>query len=123
MKIIYNSFIPFEGYSYINLFGILFAKNKYKNIPISKKTLNHESIHTKQIQEMGYIFFYIWYFVEWIIKCIFSLFKKSPRGVQNWPYKSISFEQEAYYNENDFDYLINRKHYCWLKNLFKMYKV
>ena len=29
-------------------------------------------------------------------------------------YKNISFEREAYQNQNDLDYLSNRKHYSWL---------
>ena len=49
MKVIQNKFIPFPGYSYINLFGLLFTRNKNK---ISEKTYNHEKIHLKQMQEM-----------------------------------------------------------------------
>ena len=30
-------------------------------------------------------------------------------------YKNISFEREAYQNQNDLDYLSNRKHYSWIK--------
>ena len=43
MKIVYNEFIPFKGFSAINLFGILFAR---KGVKISKKIINHELIHT-----------------------------------------------------------------------------
>lgn len=46
MKVIQNKFIPFPGYSYINLFGLLFTRDKNK---ISKKTYNHEKIHLKQM--------------------------------------------------------------------------
>lgn len=37
-------------------------------------------------------------------------------------YRDISFEQEAYYHEEDMKYLKNRKHYAWIKYLFKTYK-
>ena len=47
---------------------------------------------------------------------------KNPRGVKNWAYKSISFEQEAFYNSKDYTYLDNRKHYNWFNFIFKMYK-
>lgn len=46
MKIVQNKLIPFSGYSYINLFGIIFTRNKKD---ISKKSYNHEKIHLKQM--------------------------------------------------------------------------
>lgn len=102
MKIIRNNIIPFKGFTAINLFGVLFVRG---NANIDAKTINHEEIHTAQIKEMLYIFFYIWYFIEWIIR----LFCKGNA------YRNISFEQEAYSNESDISYLINRKKYSWLK--------
>lgn len=105
MKIIYNTIIPFKGFSAMNLFGIMFARKEYKG-RISEKTINHESIHTAQMRELGYIFFYIIYFFEWIVR----LFTNPGNA-----YRSISFEQEAYANENDYEYLNNRKHYTWFK--------
>jgi hypothetical protein len=122
MKIFYNSIIPFKGFLAINLFGILFVRNEYKNNGLTHSTINHESIHTEQIKELGYVFFYILYFIEWLIKIPFSWFMKNPRGVKNWAYKSISFEQEAFYNSKDYTYLYNRKHYNWFNFIFKMYE-
>ena len=104
MKIIENKIIPFPGYKAINLFGILFVREGAK---ISEQDLNHESIHTVQMKEMLYIFFYIWYIVEWVIR----LFKKGNA------YRNISFEQEAYNNEDNLEYLNNRKYYEWFKYL------
>ena len=77
MKIIYNNLIPFKGFIAINLFGVLFVRNEYKNRFESEgfsttTTLNHESIHTEQIKELGYIFFYIWYFIEWLLRLPFG---------------------------------------------------
>ena len=48
MKIVYNNFIPFKGFSAINLFGVLFAR---KGVKISKKIINPELIHTAQMKE------------------------------------------------------------------------
>jgi hypothetical protein len=59
--------------------------------------------------------FYIWYILEWLLKVPFALFGYKP-------YKSISFEQEAYQNQRNFDYRTTRKKFCWLKNLFKLIK-
>ena len=104
MKVIYNNIIPFPGFKAINLFGILFART---GSIIDKETINHESIHTAQMKEMLYIFFYIWYILEWLIR----LFMKGNA------YRNISFEQEAYINERNYSYLNNRKHYSWFKYL------
>ena len=105
MKIIRNKYIPFQGYKAINLFGVLFVKN---NAKISDKDLMHESIHSEQIKELLYIPFYIWYFIEWIIKLfIYRDFKKA--------YRNISFEKEAYLNQYNYDYLKNRKRYAWIR--------
>lgn len=104
MKVIYNNIIPFPGFKAINLFGILFARTGSN---IDEETVNHESIHTAQMKEMLYIFFYIWYVLEWLIR----LFMKGNA------YRNISFEREAYTNERNYNYLNNRKHYSWFKYL------
>ena len=72
--------------------------------------INHESIHTKQMKEMLYIPFYLWYGVEWLVK-LFKYGKDS--------YYNISFEREAYANQYDLKYLSNRKPYSWWKYLIK----
>ena len=106
MKIIKNNILPPKGFLAINLFGLLFCRNKSK---ITKEIINHESIHTAQMKEMWYIPFYAWYVVEWLIR----LFGKGNA------YRNISFEREAYSNQNNLDYLKTRKHYGWIKRLFK----
>ena len=111
MKIIYNNLIPFKGFIAINLFGVLFVRNEYKKRFESggfTTTLNHESIHTEQIKELGYIFFYIWYFIEWLLRLPFGN-----------AYYNISFEREAYTNEKNIKYLQARKHYSFLKYIIK----
>lgn len=101
MRIIRNNIIPFPGYKAMNLFGVLFVRG---NTRIDDITLNHEKIHTAQIKEMLYVFFYIWYAIEWLIRL--------PKGNA---YRSISFEREAYENDSDINYLKNRKRYAFLK--------
>ena len=62
MKVIINKLIPFPGFAAINLFGIMFVRDgAYRNNEVPAKTFRHESIHTAQMKEMGYIFFYVWY--------------------------------------------------------------
>jgi len=79
-----------------------------KNIK-SILVINHEKIHWQQQLEMFILPFYIWYLIEWLIKLLF--FKDA--------YRNISFEREAYYNEYDLNYLKSRKHYAWVKFIFK----
>ena len=90
----------------MNLFGVLFVRG---NARIDDITLNHEKIHTAQIKELLYVFFYVWYVIEWLIR----LFMKGNA------YRNISFEREAYNNENDLDYLHDRKRFSWTSYLFK----
>ena len=106
MEIKYSKIIPFKGFYAINLFGTLFIREEYKEQPISETTLNHESIHIAQMKEMWYVFFYIWYFIEWLL-LLFSVGK--------YAYYRISFEREAYDNEDNLKYLETRKPFSWFK--------
>ena len=104
MIIIKNNLIPFGDYNTINLFGILFTKED----SLSDKTINHELIHTAQMKEMGFIFFYLWYCIEYVL---IRLFHKK----QGDAYYDISFEEEAHNNDDNLEYLKTRKHYSWFK--------
>jgi hypothetical protein len=106
MKVIYNNFLPLKGFTAINLFGVLFARREYN--PVSERTIRHEAIHTAQMKELGYLPFYILYFAEWIVR----LFVNGKAA-----YRNISFEQEAYGNDRNGQYLKNRKNYAWLNFL------
>ena len=103
MKIIINNILPPKGFKCINLFGILFCRRQLNKIDI-----NHEIIHTKQMQELLYIFFYLWYVIEYLVKLI--IYRNTKLA-----YRNISFEREAYQNQYNLDYLNNRKHYSWFK--------
>ena len=126
MKVIYNKLIPFPGYFAINLFGYLFIRDEYKDRTVSQQTFNHEQIHTEQaldfvfgcekLRILGYIIFYIVYFIEWLFKLLFSAFTLGKVKA----YCSVSFEQEAYNNQSNFDYIATRKRFAWLKNIFKL---
>jgi hypothetical protein len=88
-------------------FGIYLSNVKIDQIdsePSSVKyTLNHEKIHWKQQLEMLVIPFYFLYCLEFFIK----------------GYRGISFEREAYNNEKNLGYLNNRRHYSWVKYIFR----
>ena len=116
MKIIRNKHIPFQGFKAMNLFGILFVRG---NAIINERTIEHESVHSKQLLEVALIFspllflslwyilllpcmFYIWYVVEFLIRLIFT---------RDWDkaYKAISFEREAYSGRE--------KRFGWIKRI------
>jgi hypothetical protein len=108
MKIIRNNIIPFKGYKAINLFGVLFVR---KNAVIDEITINHEKIHTAQMKELLYIFFYLFYIIDWLIGLIaYASFSMA--------YREICFEKEAYANEKDLSYLQRRKIFAFIKYLY-----
>lgn len=105
MIIIHNSILPFLGYDAINLVGVLFCR---KGITVDANLIQHERIHTAQMRELLYVGFYLWYFIEWLIRL----------PMKGRAYLNISFELEAYKHMNDVDYLMKRKRYAWI-NLYK----
>lgn len=128
MIIIRNKFIPFPGFKALNFMGILFVRGSAK---ITDRTLNHERIHSRQIIEVialslfpltiylhfggkwfiGALFslfsYYIWYVIEWVIHLMMGKGKHEA-------YRSISFENEAYSNDADLNYLKKRKLFNFL---------
>ena len=127
MIVIKNRFIPFEGYETINLFGILFTRGD-----IDYVEYNHEAIHTEQIIEcmmlaafiilaiclifklsllwllLAIPMYYIQYGLEYL--CI-RLFHKKQKDA----YHDVSFEEEAYANDFDLDYIKHRVPFNWIK--------
>lgn len=75
---------------------------------MSEKDFNHEAIHTAQMKEMLYVFFYIWYFVEWLLE----LFTYGSTA-----YHTNTFEREAFDNDDNLTYLDTRPRFAWWKYL------
>lgn len=128
MKIIRVKKLPF-GVNAIYLFGILLV---CKSVVITDDLINHERIHAKQYSEITFtslalsIFFiafasanvftsilisiliyYILYCAEYAVRYLFL--KDRDKA-----YRSISFEREAYQNDQDFDYIDERFPFSWL---------
>ncbi len=70
--------------------------------------LNHEKIHLRQQLELLVIPFYIWYFTEYLIRLVY--YRNRYKA-----YRTICFEQEAYDNDQNLEYLRNRKMYAFFK--------
>ena len=110
MKIIENKWIPFKGWSAVNLFGVLFVR---KGVKVTEEMLRHEEIHTLQMKETAYVGFYLWYAIEGFLKC----FAHGKKG-----YYRISFEQEAYMYDHykTETYRAIRQPFTWLEFVNKV---
>ncbi|MBQ0111961.1 MAG: hypothetical protein KBT03_02415 [Bacteroidales bacterium] len=107
MKVIENKILPPKGFVAINLFTIILTRDKRE---LTKELLLHERIHSRQMLEMLFLFVYLWYVVEFAFRLI---------QYRNWQkaYRNISFEREAYKNQNNSSYLKERKLFAWVKYL------
>lgn len=113
-----------------------FVFTKLKEEQVSQNVRNHECTHVRQWTEMSLLVglllliavlswdvsawwflavpfvYYLWYGVEYLVRlCIMGDGKKA--------YKAISFEQEAYANEQDVNYNENAGYFSWVKYLGK----
>lgn len=103
MKVIHISSLPLMRNFYaINLFGIVLARGR-----LTEKEKRHEYIHTLQQREMLFVFFFIWYVAEWLVRL--AIYRNFYRA-----YRNISFEREAYLHQDDEDYPKKRKHFAFL---------
>jgi hypothetical protein len=116
MKVLYIHFPKKFTFTAINLFGCVFIGKQYekdlKNRPFRyEKLIRHESIHSAQGKELLWVFFYLFYVLEWLVRLIQYRKAKTPDGKKdrNAAYRNISFEREAYSNEWNNRYLKNRK--------------
>lgn len=105
-----NPLFPVKGYQYMNICGILFTRNESAIDRMTDSTVRHEVTHTKQIIEMGIIFYYLWYVIEWLIRLLIM-------ADSHKAYKAISFEVESRMAAIDSNY--NRKvfQYRWINYL------
>jgi len=130
------SLFPIAGIT-LAPFGIYIREKYLTNV----RTVNHEKIHWAQQMEMivagaiiaaitagilllfgvfswwlllllafPFLFFYLWYVIEWFIR----IFTNGSEA-----YKSLSFEREAYTNDDNLGYLEIRKHFAQLKYIKK----
>lgn len=131
MKIIKNNFIPFKGFSRINLLGFVFLRNDVPEGTITD--LRHEALHTVQQYEiimvsavvsllfcnifgswwylagvlvMPFIVYLLGFIVEMILPPYYNA--TSLRQLFKEAYYDNCFEREVYANENNPDYWITR---------------
>lgn len=105
MYIVKNDIIPFPGYKAVTIWPFIFCRKELDNVD-----LNHENIHGKQQLELLIIPFFLIYVIEWLIRLFFSKDRFTHQA-----YRNISFEREAYTNQEDMNYIEwRRKPYAWI---------
>jgi hypothetical protein len=104
MIVIFKYIIP-NKYCGLSIYPFIFLK--HLNLKTDKILINHEKIHLKQQIELLWVFFFIWYAVEYFIRLLQC--KNHEKA-----YKKISFEKEAYTNQSNLDYLKTRKIFSFL---------
>lgn len=100
MIIICQSLLKNMKISGITLFPFIFLQKPEDRY--NKILINHEKIHIRQQLELLIIFFYLLYVGEFLFW--YFILKDG-----NKAYRRISFEREAYDNDQDLDYLNNRR--------------
>lgn len=108
MFVIVTKYLFPNGFSGMAIFPFIFLKEK-KDISNSVM-IRHEKIHIKQQLELLIIPFFIWYFLEFLFRCL--EYKDIHKA-----YKNISFEREAYANELEADFLNKRHLWNFIKYL------
>lgn len=136
MRIVFTKHFPFGKFRALSFCGRMWLKDpngaykqgiKYNPVRFFS-LVQHERTHWEQQKEMGIIFFFIWYVIEWFFK-LFS---------EGKAYKRLSFEREARFNQSFTDdysvhcndkyaifrplekrgSLIHRKWFNWCKFIF-----
>lgn len=133
MIIIRNRFIPLRGFLAITLWPFIFVRREAWT-RFTAAVRRHERIHCRQQVELllvgavlsvvlalggsGWwsllalpLFFWL-YALEWLVGLL------TLRDLDR-AYRAISFEQEAYDNELDPDYLSRRRPFAWLQYIRK----
>tara|TARA_R110000868_G_scaffold189777_2_gene433339 strand:- start:3330 stop:3665 length:336 start_codon:yes stop_codon:yes gene_type:complete len=109
MFLIITKYLIPKGFRGLTAFPFIFVK--YHLDKENLVFINHEKIHLRQQKELLILPFFVWYFLEYLVRLI--QFKN-----RNLAYRNISFEREAYCNESDLNYLKNRSFFEFTKYLF-----
>ena len=102
--------LPFlKRYNIVSMTAWPFLFIRAEKVLDDKVTMNHELIHAAQQKEMLLAGFYLAYYTEY--------FTKAAKYGWDKAYYEISFEKECYQNENNLNYLKERKPFAWRKLL------
>lgn len=111
IRVIHTKYLP-KRINGLTLFPFIFINSNnvgYMNQSYYDRLINHELIHIKQQIELLVLPFYLWYLLEWFFNLFIFNFNAE------YAYRYISFEIEAYKNDNDLNYLNKRKMFGFLR--------
>ena len=109
MILVIRQFFPKD---YVGLCLWPFIIVREKRLLSDRVLINHERIHLQQQWELGIVLFYVWYLIEWLWKCLLY-------GNSYIAYQNVSFEREAYANEENLLYPEQRKRFSFLHYSFR----
>ena len=106
--------LVFKHLFYKNYVGLSiwpFIILKHNALKEDSVLINHEKIHLRQQMELLILPFYVLYLTEWLVRTVlyFDGYKA---------YQYISFEREAYFNEDNFNYRKQRRPFSFIKYLW-----
>ena len=106
--ILFSKYLIPKNYTGLAIYPFIFLKNK--SLSDNWVLINHERIHLKQQLELLWVFFFLWYILEFLFRFV---------QLRNWndAYKNISFEKESYENEGNPNYLNERKIWSFINYL------
>lgn len=110
MFVIVTKYLIPKGYNGLTLFPFVMIRNDFDKK--NKVLINHEKIHIKQQKQLLVLPFLIWYIVEF-------LFRWMQFRDKNVAYRNISFEREAYANEQNLNYVKEMSFWSFLNYLKK----
>ncbi len=100
-----SSFILGKHYAAMCLHPFLLVNREF-DIARFPETLNHERIHARQQIEMLWIFFFLWYLTEYLVRLL--MYRSHHQA-----YMNLSHEREAYLHAGDPGYLKKRRPFAW----------
>lgn len=109
MFLIVSKYLVPKGYNGLTIFPFVMIRDDFDKD--NKVLINHEKIHIKQQLQLLVLPFFVWYMMEFLFRWI--QFKDKNRA-----YRNISFEREAYANEQNLNY-INEMPFWSFRNYLK----
>lgn len=103
--IVAKSLIP-KGYLAITVFPFILVKDQLQKNNLI--LINHEKIHIRQQMELLVVLFFVWYLIEYL----YHWFRYRNHSKA---YHAIGFEREAYAHESEYEYLMKRRWFNFLK--------
>ena len=111
MFLIVSKYLIPKGYRGMTIFPFVILREKADaNLPV---LMNHERIHIRQQLELLILPFFVWYVAEYLIRLL--QYRNHLAA-----YRNISFEQEAYANERNLNYLKTRNIFQFSKYIAKI---